>query len=518
MKGLSDLIGRSLSLVITGGGLFLALGFLWVLLDHYWNRQVHIDAIELPGALQEGADLTGTTIARRLKDEFDLIGESALTIRQAMESSFVWDQPDLEVPGTPYTLQGLKRLIGALLDLPGRRISGELTRSAGDLLLRLRLDGRVISRDRPIDIGDLSGSLRPVAEDALRAIDPFTLAAYYKSNGDNDAAVRTIRRCLREPPGDDDAWAYNLWGVIQLEDGRDADAERSFRAAIFRDPRFSPSSLNLVPILTAQGKFEEAQQLFWRLKALARPDATFYARWAEVYVQQAHATSSEASLAQIKGGSPLVVERLQFVAKRDYARALALYQQALALEPGHAVARIGLSRLHLAQLADAGDPAEFAAAEQELRQAILVQPSAALAYIRQAAEFERTDRRPDECRAALAPSPGRAGRRRPAPARLDLSDSQLLRRPAPPGDAAAPGALGHRRRPPPARSPRDPGAVRARQGARPAARRARAVDHEGSDPVRAKQLRGGAAGSRLRDRAPEGPPDAADPGRAPPRP
>jgi Tfp pilus assembly protein PilF len=55
--------------------------------------------------------------------------------------------------------------------------------------------------------------------------------------------------------------AYNTLGVIYYRHGDTALAERAFRFMLARDPKNTVSMSNLIPVLRAQGKTEQAQQL-----------------------------------------------------------------------------------------------------------------------------------------------------------------------------------------------------------------------------------------------------------------
>ncbi len=58
----------------------------------------------------------------------------------------------------------------------------------------------------------------------------------------------------------DTPWAHLNQGVVYLDQGRPADAERAFRRAIERDAGFTPALVNLATLLNQLGRNEEAEQ------------------------------------------------------------------------------------------------------------------------------------------------------------------------------------------------------------------------------------------------------------------
>jgi tetratricopeptide (TPR) repeat protein len=70
----------------------------------------------------------------------------------------------------------------------------------------------------------------------------------------------------------DIAAPHHALGLLADEQGRGAEAERHYRAALKVDPGFAPARANLARRLFARGQYEDAREQFERLMAVA-PDA-----------------------------------------------------------------------------------------------------------------------------------------------------------------------------------------------------------------------------------------------------
>jgi len=85
-------------------------------------------------------------------------------------------------------------------------------------------------------------------------------------DGRVDDAYWWARSAVADNPHD--AAAYNTLGVIHQRHGDQALAERAFRAALEREPENLPVLQNLGPLLAAQGRAAEAQELARRAAAI----------------------------------------------------------------------------------------------------------------------------------------------------------------------------------------------------------------------------------------------------------
>jgi tetratricopeptide (TPR) repeat protein len=65
---------------------------------------------------------------------------------------------------------------------------------------------------------------------------------------------------------------HHALGVLADEEGKGADAERHYRAALKVDPGFAPARANLARLLYARGQYENAREQFQRLVEV-EPDA-----------------------------------------------------------------------------------------------------------------------------------------------------------------------------------------------------------------------------------------------------
>lgn len=135
---------------------------------------------------------------------------------------------DAKVPGTGMSLS---QLVDLLLDVVGQsptKVSGNVTAHGVQLALRLRV-GRsapAVLRGQAGDCGpgcldDLEPLLEQAGRHVVKKLHPIALVAYLSEVAPEEAE-EAIRYCLANGPGDDDAAAYNFWGVLL---GRKGDTE-----------------------------------------------------------------------------------------------------------------------------------------------------------------------------------------------------------------------------------------------------------------------------------------------------
>lgn len=244
-----------LLIVLLGGGI------VWDLL---LPRSVEINPIQIPPELAEHG-YTPEIIARRLSDEVLRIRNQANInkppgVTKAFEIVPRYEPPsvtpmfDIKVPGSGISLRAGVRFVKQLLGIRSEWISGEITMDGKELHLRLRPSPQLQEAARGWDVYiDLSQSADPnespqslideadivkllgnAAEKIMELTEPSVLALYHfsrvdlsaESGGatniedDYKASVNMIQRSLANNTGDDDAFAYNLWGLVKYKKAR----------------------------------------------------------------------------------------------------------------------------------------------------------------------------------------------------------------------------------------------------------------------------------------------------------
>ena len=211
---------------------------------------------------------------------------------------------------------------------------------------------------------------RPTQTDAL-----FQQAVAAHRAGRLDDAAAGYRRVLAANENQADAW--HLLGLIQLQQGRPGDAEQPLRRALALGER--PAFwANLGNVLKETGRAADAQAAYERALALQPGAAEVWNNLASVHRALGHAGQAEAAYRRALELKPdyaaasynLAV--LLAVAGR-MADAEQLYRQAIADGPGLAVAHHGLGML----LQEDGRPQE---AEAALRRAVALDDTSAQAH------------------------------------------------------------------------------------------------------------------------------------------
>jgi tetratricopeptide (TPR) repeat protein len=155
--------------------------------------------------------------------------------RRDFASNFSEPLPDIEVPEAHISLRSVIRYIKGLLS-SNSHIEGEASMRGDNLhlIVRVTKDGSPPSQPdiRTIVDKDTNAVLLEAAKHILRAIEPYILASYFYSTGDQESALVLIQYCLYHDPPEDDWWAYNLWGVILYDGGYYDDAIEMYRKAI----------------------------------------------------------------------------------------------------------------------------------------------------------------------------------------------------------------------------------------------------------------------------------------------
>lgn len=106
-----------------------------------------------------------------------------------------------------------------------------------------------------------------------------------------DDALQSAYQSIQMDPGLGVGW--NILGVVQRNQGLDAEAEKSFLKAISADPKDGAPCGNLENLLRAQGRMEEAQSYRDRGMEVRKKDPFFNAFLAEEAYQDSHWEEAE---------------------------------------------------------------------------------------------------------------------------------------------------------------------------------------------------------------------------------
>ena len=248
---------ESLRTVVTGGAtLIFAIIVGGFIVGELLRDAVLIEPIHVPAALEKRG-FSSEVLGRELLETVLRIRETALTAKEKEQLAPGWTATDIDVPGTDMSVHSVIRFLKRY----ETRIGGAVTEQPnGSLRLRLRASGQ------RVDLGDVeSGTGHDLDEllelggrEVMLAIDPFILAAYlYFEERDRPGACRVVRHNLANETEQDDAWAYNLWGLILADYGYERKAIQRFKQAIeLRRDFVQPLSNWGLTILNGQEKTE----------------------------------------------------------------------------------------------------------------------------------------------------------------------------------------------------------------------------------------------------------------------
>jgi predicted O-linked N-acetylglucosamine transferase (SPINDLY family) len=201
----------------------------------------------------------------------------------------------------------------------------------------------------------------------------FNLANTLRAAGHREDAAAAYRAALALQPQSADAH-YNLGNVL-VELGRPAEAEASYREALRLAPQAAAVHSNLGTALIGLGRFEEAAAACTQALQLQPGFAEAHANLANALFGLERYAAAETSCQAALRQKPDLVAALHTLANTLLAQgrvdeAAAWYERVLALEPGHADARIGLcvAQLGAAWRNDAEILRRRAAYEDQLRQ------------------------------------------------------------------------------------------------------------------------------------------------------
>jgi tetratricopeptide (TPR) repeat protein len=103
-------------------------------------------------------------------------------------------------------------------------------------------------------------------------------------------------KLLEQVLAHDDRFAdvHDMLGVIDHQAGRLVDAERHFERALALNPNYTEAALNLAVTYNDRGKFEEARQIYARIKGRPTGDTTALDPFARGKLANMHAALGEA--------------------------------------------------------------------------------------------------------------------------------------------------------------------------------------------------------------------------------
>lgn len=192
----------------------------------------------------------------------------------------------------------------------------------------------------------------------------YLLGVAEEQSGDLSGAAESFEGASRLDPKDVDS--LTRLGRVYLRQGRPADAEGKFRAALDLQPKSPEALQGLAQSLDAQKK-PQATEAYRSYLAVQPGDKGARLRLLHLLVEQEKYDEALAEIGK-NGAGPLTVDDLKLradieVGQKELDGAIATLRQAIALAPSDAQLHGGLGRIYLQKH-------EFADAEKELKAAL----------------------------------------------------------------------------------------------------------------------------------------------------
>ncbi len=222
------------------------------------RRSLVVEAFDVPPAL-EAEGWSGSVVARRLHDQLAFIRDHAVTSAEKRALRQTGIGSDISIPGARVSLNSVFAYLRAML---GRDtfVAGELTGAAEALSVTVR----VRDRGRASFAGPaaaLDALLLAAGEHIFLETQPYVLAVYRRSRGDDAGAIAALRPLVTGPDARAAALALNLWGEILLQSGDFAGGIARHQAAVQRCPIDQAASAGLMIALASSGQWDAAREV-----------------------------------------------------------------------------------------------------------------------------------------------------------------------------------------------------------------------------------------------------------------
>lgn len=290
-------LGNAISWVRTGGTAAAILVVVAVLARELLHQSVEIAAIAVPQNIAD-AGYSPRAVAQRLMDQITIIHERAQTSMEHEVVKPFGGAPDFDVPGVDVSMSTLSRYVAKFFGLNHTTVGGEIVENGKELSLYLRiLRSGSAFRSKPITDDSLDRVISLGAEEIVRRIEPFILAAYYFHSGRKSEARRIAKSIAHEfasepdlefetrsiedgalvlrPVPEEVKRAHNLIGMLLEDEGNHEDAIKEYEYIIDHlDPDFVPAHINLGVALEKVDRLKEAQKEYERATELAPGSST----------------------------------------------------------------------------------------------------------------------------------------------------------------------------------------------------------------------------------------------------
>ncbi|MBS0319937.1 MAG: hypothetical protein JSR18_05300 [Proteobacteria bacterium] len=276
LAALAENIGALFSILVSLVLIAAIVALVYAFVRELRRDTLDIDGISAPLELTQRG-YTGPVIAGAILTELQKIQGAASTshTRRALEADSAI--PDIQVATSGLSMKSIVRYGRRLLGMPEHRIGGEILQDPPSLRLVLRVVEGANTQSVTVtrDDGNVDALLKEGGRALAQLADPYVLASYLhdqeKAQGTAfPQTLAAIDYVLSHPPASDDAWAYNLLGLIRTEQGEDAAAVKAYEHALALDPQLPVVGGNYASALARVGRADDAERFLAARAASAR--------------------------------------------------------------------------------------------------------------------------------------------------------------------------------------------------------------------------------------------------------
>jgi tetratricopeptide (TPR) repeat protein len=286
-------------------------------------QSLYIDTITVPDSMQQRG-YSPIVFIRMMNDEMLDIESTAKTRTDSQKLRTEDQKGVVEVAVGMMKMTALVRAVQESTSLIEFTVNGEIVERGKDYLLRLRIERyghNVTLIEARAPQADLRSLAHLGAERIMKITDPqIFCAAIMQAEAktlvpiDGKFYFTETNECIKEalPTAQDDdrLWLLNLQGVVAFVGERPKDAAMHFRAAIRRDPEFSPALLNLGILYAHSGRPKRAIGYFQQVFSHQLPDhspqtfAATYTEWADALMDTGQSAEADAMFRKATEADP----------------------------------------------------------------------------------------------------------------------------------------------------------------------------------------------------------------------
>jgi Flp pilus assembly protein TadD len=229
---------RNVVLNVVGAVVFL--GAAWLLYDAVTKPTIAIAPISVPEELQKKG-YTPEVMAHKLRAAVAKLIKEAKSVKGGADIASPSEIPDIVVPHTGLSVETIAAQIRKIFGRTNRwQVSGGVAAKDDLYEMDLRIANEVESKPgrEPIRQKDVEQLTDTSAREILRGVDPYLLAAFYHSVGNEQVSLDIAQKIVEQNPQAEAAfWAHNLIGIIYSENLHELDAaSKELRASINFQP------------------------------------------------------------------------------------------------------------------------------------------------------------------------------------------------------------------------------------------------------------------------------------------